>query len=244
MVASVTLSGRRWFSMAGAALAMAVLLKPTAVLIAVGFLLVRRARVLLWAAGFGVLFSLPVLARYGFRGSLALLSAWSDTLHRTTSPWVLGYNPQGLPTLLLGMVLPPNAQPSEGVLSLVTMGALVLLAALAAVRLRGASLWGFLFLSVAFASPLAWRANFILGWPLLAWLGARWPGLDRLMGVALLSAVAVLQWTVTEAVLGKERLQAAMFWRPWALAFAAILVWTLLRPSPPEAVMEAEPSQS
>jgi hypothetical protein len=242
LVLSVTLSGRRWFSMAGAVLACAVLLKPTAVLVGVGFLLIRRARVLGWAAFFGAAFFLPVVARYGVHGTVEQLSAWSATLHRTTAPWVLGYNPQGLPTLLLGVVLPANAQPTQGVLALVTTAVLLGMAALAAVRLRGASMWSFLFLCVAYASPLAWRANFILAWPLLTWLATRRPRLDQAMAVGFLTGVAVLQWTVTEAVMGTARLQALMLWRPWAWVFALVLVWTLARPSYAEAEMELEPS--
>ncbi len=212
--------GRTWGP--AAAFAVAVLLKPPAALLALFLLARRHWRVLAASAGVGLLLAAPSVARYGLDGLLAQGRAWLDTLARTTPPWALGHNPQGLPTLLLSLALPSDSVPSGSALTLAQGLALLLfVAALAWSRAGPVDLLALCCLGVTLLSPLAWRANFVMAWPLLrATAEARTRG-----GLALLILAGLTGVLTSDAVLGAEGARQALLWRPYALVFTALLLW-------------------
>jgi hypothetical protein len=214
--------GRR--AAAGGCWALAVALKPTAALFGL-YLLARRPRAIGWGIGAGLALWMPVLLRYGVAGATDLASAWAATVSRTTTPWMLGANSQGLPALLL------QAFGGEPVtLSAATAAQLGALAVSAAVlwpaRRSRAHFFAGLCFAVAFTSALAWRANFALALPMVALaLTVRSP--FRAVPWALVALDTGVQLVFADGLLGRERLQAALLARPFALAFGAMWAWTL-----------------
>jgi Glycosyltransferase family 87 len=204
----------------GLSVAIACLLKPTAVLVCVALVVARRFRALACAAGFVALLHVPLLVRYGASGAAAEISSWLATLDRTTAPWVLGHNPQGLPTLVLGLFFPADFAPSRAVLAAAEIGAAVAFTTASALLLRGASLWAALCFGAALVSPLAWRANFVLAWPFLVAVLAAQP--RRAATVAVCAAVAAVEWLFNESLLGIPRAHAALATRAWGFAFVAL----------------------
>ncbi|RJS20073.1 hypothetical protein DRW03_20100 [Corallococcus sp. H22C18031201] len=229
--------GEAWVP--GAAFAVACLLKPPAALVGLFFLWRRHWRVVGTTAAVGSLLVLPTLARYGVAGTLSQLHAWTETLARTTPPWALGHNPQGLPTLLLSLVLPAESVPPPHALPLAQGVALVLfLAAIAWARPGPADLLAMCCLGVTLLSPLAWRANYVLAWPLLRGL---LEGRTRL-GVALVALVAVTGMLVSDTAFGPELSRQVLLFRPFALAYTALLlatVWQIHRRGAPTAMLSS-----
>jgi hypothetical protein len=213
--------GRTWGP--AAAFALAVLLKPPAALLALFLLARRHWRVLAASAGVGLLLAVPSLARYGLDGLLTQGQAWLETLARTTPPWALGHNPQGLPTLLLSLALPADAMPSGSALTWAQGLALILFVAVVAWSRAGpVELLAFCCLGVTLLSPLAWRANFVMAWPLL-----RVAAEERTRGGLALVALAGLTGVLTsDTLLGEEGARQALLWRPYTLVFTALLLWT------------------
>lgn len=223
--------GRTW----GPALAftVAVLLKPPAGLLVLFFLGRRHGRVLLACLPLGLVLCLPLLARHGLSGSLAQTRAWAETLARTTPPWALGHNPQGLPTLLLSLVLPAESVPPAGALSAAQGVALLLfLAAVLWCRPGPTDLLAFCCLGVTLLSPLAWRANFVMAWPLVR---AAAEGRSRL-GLALVAAVGLTGLLISDVVLGADTARRVLLLRPHALVYTGLLLglaWQVRRAGAP-----------
>lgn len=219
--------GRTWGP--AVSLTVAVLLKPPAGLLVLFLLWRRHTRVLLASLPVGLVLAVPLLARYGLEGSLEQFHAWADTLARTTPPWALGHNAQGLPTLLLSLVLPAEAIPPGGAISAAQAVALLLFVAVVLwCRPGPVELFALCCLGVTLLSPLAWRANFVMAWPLLR-VAAE--GRSRL-GLALVAAVGLTGMLVTDAVLGTELERRVLLLRPLALVYCALLVgiaWQLRR---------------
>ncbi|WP_224372015.1 glycosyltransferase family 87 protein [Hyalangium versicolor] len=205
------------------AFAVAVLLKPPAALLALFLLIRQHWRVLAASVGVGLVLAIPSVARYGLSGLLAQGHAWLDTLARTTPPWALGHNPQGLPTLLLSLVLPSDAQPSGSALAVAQAVALLLFVAVVAWSRAGpVDLLALCCLGVTLLSPLAWRANFVMAWPLLrATAETRTRG-----GLALVLLAGFTGVLTSDALLGADAARQLLLWRPYALVFSALLLWT------------------
>ncbi|MCY1040603.1 glycosyltransferase family 87 protein [Corallococcus sp. bb12-1] len=227
--------GRVWGP--GAAFAVACLLKPPAALLGLFFLARRHWRVVGATALFGVLLVLPTLGRYGWEGTLSQVQDWTRTLARTTPPWALGHNPQGLPTLLLSLVLPPESLPPAGAMTLaqaVAVGLFVI--AWVWARPGPVELLAFGCLGVTLLSPLAWRANYVLAWPLIR---AALEGRSR-SGQALVGLVALTGVLVSETVLGAELARRVLLTRPFVWAYTALLLtllWQTRRRGAPTAVL-------
>jgi len=212
--------GRTWGP--ALAFAVAVLLKPPAALLGLFFLARRRWRVLGASVGLGLLLAVPSLARYGPEGLLAQSRAWLDTLARTTPPWALGHNPQGLPTLLLSLVLPSGPEPSGTALTVAQGLALALFVAVLAWSRPGpVDLLACCCLGVTLLSPLAWRANFVMAWPLLRAVAER----RTRGGLALVVLAGLIGVLTSDSVLGAEAARQALHWRPYALIFTALLLY-------------------
>jgi hypothetical protein len=229
-------AGRRRDWASGACLSVATILKPTAALLVVALVATRRTRVLLAAMVCGVVLHLPLLARYGWSGALVELRAWSANLDRTTLAWAVGHNPQGLPSLILAALYPLDAQPSRAAIALAeAIATSALLAGAFLARLRGPALWSVLCLGVTLVSPLAWRANFVLAWPLLLALLSILPPARRRLGAVAVACVAAVEWIASEDVLGQASARAVLATRVWGLAFVllvAVALWVFPRGSP------------
>jgi hypothetical protein len=221
----------------GAAFAVAFLLKPPAALVGLFFLWRRHWRVIGATAVFGVALALPTLARYGWDGTLTQFQLWSDTLARTTPPWALASNPQGLPTLLLSLVLPAESIPPPGSMTLAQGLALALfLAAVLWARPGPADLLALCCLGVTLLSPLAWRANYVLAWPLVR---AAVEGRHR-PNLALVALIALTGVLVSDSGLGPELSRHVLLWRPFALVYSLLmlaLLWQVRRAGAPRAVL-------
>jgi hypothetical protein len=204
------------------AFALAVLLKPPAALLGLFFLARRHWRVLAASVGLGLVLAVPSVARYGIEGLLTQCHAWLDTLARTTPPWALGHNPQGLPTLLLSLVLPSGPVPSGTALTVAQGLALILFVAVLAWSRPGpVELLACCCLGVTLLSPLAWRANFVMAWPLLRAVAER----RTPSGLALVALAGLVGVLTSDVVLGAEGARQALHWRPYALSFTALLLW-------------------
>jgi hypothetical protein len=243
LLASASFAERGRAAMAGSAWALAVALKPTAVLFGL-HLAARRPRAILLGVAAGLLLWVPILARYGPSGTVALTAAWTQTLASTTAPWVLGANSQGLPTVLL-LVL--GAAPTTWTTTAAQLGALAIAASMLWLARRSpAHLLAASCFSVAFTSPHAWRANFVLALPMIA-LAATDRSRLRPLSLALASLAAFVELATVADVLGEERLQTALLARPFALAFGALFVFTVyqgtaVRPRPAAALaLEGDP---
>jgi hypothetical protein len=226
--------GRVWRP--AAAFALAFLLKPPAALVGLFFLWRRHWRVIGATAAIGVLLALPTLARYGWDGTLMQMKLWSETLARTTPPWALGANPQGLPTLLLSLVLPSESIPPPGSMTLAQGLAIALfLVAVVWARPGPADLLAMCCLGVTLLSPLAWRANYVLAWPLVraAAEGRYKPNL------ALVALIAVTGVLVSDSGLGSALSHDVLLWRPFAVVYSVLLItllWQVRRAGAPRAV--------
>ncbi|QSQ11694.1 glycosyltransferase family 87 protein [Myxococcus landrumensis] len=207
----------------GAAFALAFLLKPPAAFVGLFFLWRKHWRVIGATAVFGIALSLPALARYGWDGTLTQFQLWSETLARTTPPWVLQSNAQGLPTLILPFLEPASAggTPSSFAITLAQLIAIALfLAALLWARPGPADLLALCCLGVTLLSPLAWRANFVLAWPLVR---AAAEGRSR-FNLSLVGMIAFVGIGVSDTTLGTELSREVLMMRPFALVYLALLI--------------------
>jgi hypothetical protein len=240
LLASAAFAERDRPALAGASWALAIAFKPTAVLFGI-YLLARRPRAILLGVAAGLALWIPILLRYGHSGTVGLVASWSETLARTTSPWMLGSNTQGLPALLL-LLLGSGGAPAVARATAAELGALAIAAAMLwpARRSRAHLLAGACF-AVAFTSPHAWRANFALALPMVA-LASTDRSRYRPLALALASLAALVQLTTVEGVLGKERLQTLLLARPFAVAFGALFVWTIASARPEYPGAKAAPA--
>lgn len=217
VVFAMALAPRRpW--LAGLLAALAILIKPPALLVLVAFALKRNFRALVAVPIAALVLCLPLLVRYGPSGTAGAFAAWWEALARTTPLWALGHNPQGLPTGLLALATPAGAAASPAAMAAAQVCALGLFAlVLWRVRRREPSLAALVCAGAALLSPLCWRANLVLELPLFMLASRTRAGRAA---VALFFAVGLF---VNEAVLALAPFQAAMMLRPFLLASLAVI---------------------
>ncbi|MFY2556378.1 glycosyltransferase family 87 protein [Corallococcus terminator] len=221
----------------GAAFAVAFLLKPPAALIGLFFLWRRHWRVIGATAVFGVVLSLPTLARYGWDGTLTQFQLWSETLARTTPPWVLSTNAQGLPTLLITLFHPGSvATPPAFAITLAQLVAIALfIAGVLWARPGPADLLALCCLGVTLLSPLAWRANYVLAWPLVR---AATEGRFR-TNLTLVGVIAFIGTVFSDKGLGFDWSHDVLLMRPFALIYSGLLIallWQIRQQGAPRAM--------
>jgi hypothetical protein len=217
LVFAMELAPRRpW--LAGLLAALAILIKLPALLVLVPFALKRNFRALAAVPIAALLLCLPLPVRYGAAGTASAIADWSQTLARSTPPWMLGHNPQGLPTGLLALLTPAGAVPSPAAMAWAQIGALVIFALLLwLVRRHEPALAALVCAGAALLSPLCWRANLVLELPLFM-LASR-----TRAGRTALAAFFAVGLFVNEAVLAAAPLQAAMMLRPFLLTSLAVV---------------------
>lgn len=209
---------------AGLLIALAILLKAPSVLVLAVPLLRLQWRVLAGCLAGGLCASLPLIARYGLGGTIDQTRGWLSLIQSSTAPWILGHNPQGLPTVLLAM-LGANDPPSASAMTLAQLfGVLILGLVIAVAHVRAPERRFEVFTQAmaasVLASPLAWRANFVVLFPLVVMaLVSR----DKLRVAACLALLAV-GLVLNPFLWGPETFQQLMRLRPFFVAGMGIVL--------------------
>lgn len=116
-------------------------------------------------------------------------------------------------------------------------GGLVFPLQLGAIGLAAVALWrsrgdsrsdaALMLVAVVLASPLAWRANFVLAAPALV-LVAAWPDRSRVRW-ALVTGLLLVGLVMSEPVLGHERLREVLLFRPFGAVYLLLAGWLVSR---------------
>lgn len=187
---------------AGVLLALAVVVKPYAVLFA-PWLATRRNRTAFaaMAAGLLVLLLLPV-ARYGWDGNLRLLGEWWQTVTSTTTPNLTNPDNASLSAMFTRWMGPDSPAP---ILAATTGGILLVLAAVVMAG-RGSltapdTLEGsLLLLLIPLLSPQGWDYVLLIGTPAVMLLVNDLSSLPRGLRVATVVAIAVIALSIYDLI--------------------------------------------
>jgi hypothetical protein len=187
---------------AGVLLALAVVVKPYAVLFA-PWLVTRRNRTAFvsMAAGLLVLLLLPI-ARYGWDGNLRLLGEWWQTVTSTTTPNLTNPDNVSLGAMFTRWMGPDSPAP---ILAATTGGILLVLAAVVMAG-RGSltapdTLEGsLLLLLIPLLSPQGWDYVLLIGTPAVMLLVNDVSSLPRGLRVATVVAIAVIALSIYDLI--------------------------------------------
>jgi hypothetical protein len=187
---------------AGVLLALAVVVKPYAVLFA-PWLVTRRNRTAFaaMAAGLLVLLLLPA-ARYGWDGNLRLLGEWWQTVTSTTTPNLTNPDNVSLSAMFTRWMGPDSPAP---ILAATTGGILLVLAAVVMAG-RGSltapdTLEGsLLLLLIPLLSPQGWDYVLLIGTPAVMLLVNDVSSLPRGLRVATVVAIAVIALSIYDLI--------------------------------------------
>ena len=190
---------------AGIVLALAVIVKPYAVIFA-PWLATRQRRTAFFAmiGGMAVLLLLPAI-RYGWDGNLQLLGDWWRTVTTTTAPNLTNPDNVSLRAMYTKWLGPASAAP---LLAAVTGAVLLLLAAIV-VAGRGllkapdtleASL---LLLLIPLLSPQGWDYVFLIATPAVMLLIAELPSLPPGLRYATIASIAIVALSIFD-IMGRE----------------------------------------
>ena len=214
----------------GAFFALMVLVKPPTLVMLVPLALFGSRRHLIALSGLATLVALTsgVALRYGAAGALEQFAQWRNVLATTSPPWVLGHDTQSLVAVTIELLgLPAPKTMGETLVPQVIATAVVAAALFRLRRSRFEFVSGCL-LASALLSPLAWRANFVLGWPaLLSVVARRGVAARFLVGVALVGQIVFI-----DGVLSIATNRAVLMWRPFAW-FAVAVLAVLVSPNGP-----------
>jgi hypothetical protein len=198
VVLAVVMMRRGAEAVGGLLLAVAVVVKPYAVIF-LPWTATRRNRAasVAMAAGLLVLLVLPA-ARYGWDGNLRLLGDWWHTVSSTTMPNLGNPDNQSLSAMFTRWLGPYSVAP---ILAAATAGILLLLTAVV-IAGRGslpvpdpleASL---LLLLIPLLSPQGWDYVFLIGTPAVMLLVNELPSLPRGLRVATILAIAAVALSI------------------------------------------------
>jgi hypothetical protein len=187
---------------AGVLLALAVVVKPYAVLFA-PWLVTRRNRTAFvsMATGLLVLLLLPI-ARYGWDGNLRLLGEWWQTVTSTTTPNLTNPDNVSLGAMFTRWMGPDSPAP---ILAATTGGILLVLAAVVMAG-RGSltapdTLEGsLLLLLIPLLSPQGWDYVLLIGTPAVMLLVNDVSSLPRGLRVATVVAIAVIALSIYDLI--------------------------------------------
>src|SRR5690349_16661135 len=196
---------------AGALLALAVVVKPYAMIFA-PWLASRRRRGALAAmvAGLAILLLLPAV-RYGWDGNLRLLADWWRTVTATTAPNLLNQDNVSLSAMYAKWI---GAGSSAALLAAVSAAVLLLLAGIV-IAGRGllqpsdtleASL---LLILIPLLSPQGWDYVFLIATPAVMLLINELPSLPRELRYATVAAIAVVALSIFD-LMGRDAYAAFM----------------------------------
>jgi alpha-1,2-mannosyltransferase len=196
---------------AGLLLALAVVVKPYAVIFA-PWLATRRNRAALgvFVAALVVFLLLPAV-RYGWQGNLALLGEWWRTVTVTTAPNLVNPDNVSLSALFAKWLGPQSAAPVLAALA----SAVLLLIAAVAVASRGALKTpdtleaSLLLLLIPLLSPQGWDYVFLIATPAVMLLVNYSEALPSGVRTAALAAIAIVALIVYDLV-GREFYTAFM----------------------------------
>jgi len=183
---------------AGALLALAVIVKPYAVIFA-PWLATRRRRGALaaMAVGLAVLLLIPA-ARYGWDGNLRMLGDWWRTVTTTTAPNLLNQDNVSLSAMYAKWLGPGSQGP---ILAAATGGILLLLAGIV---MAGRGMLqtpdtleaGLLLLLIPLLSPQGWDYVFLIATPAVMLLINDLPALPSGLRYASIAAIAVVALSI------------------------------------------------
>jgi hypothetical protein len=196
---------------AGLLIALAIVVKPYAVIF-VPWLFTRRHRgaLVTMAAGLVVLLLLPA-ARYGWDGNLRLLGDWWQTVTSTTVPNLVNQDNVSLSAMFTKWLGPNSAAP---ILAAIT-GAILLALTGIVIAGRGKltvtdTLEGsLLLLLIPLLSPQGWDYVFLIGTPAVMLLVNYLPSLPRELRIATIVAMAVVAFSIFD-VMGRPAYSAFM----------------------------------
>jgi hypothetical protein len=187
---------------AGVLLALAVVVKPYAVIFA-PWLATRRSRTALLAMAGGLLIVLLLpAARYGWDGNLRLLNDWWHTVTATTAPNLTNQDNVSLSAMFTKWLGPGSP---ASILAALT-GAILLLLTGVVIAGRGTlpvpdTLEGsLLLLLIPLLSPQGWDYVFLIGTPAVMLLVNDLPSLPRSLRVATIAAIAVVALSIYDLV--------------------------------------------
>lgn len=190
---------------AGLLFALAVVVKPYALIFA-PWLATRRSRTacLAMIAGVAVLLLVPA-ARYGWDGNLHLLAEWWRTVTTTTAPNLTNPDNVSLSAMYTKWLGPASAAP---LLAAATTGVLLLLAgiviagrgSLASPDTLEASL---LLLLIPLLSPQGWDYVFLIATPAVMLLIAELPSLPPGLRYATVASIAIVALSIFD-IMGRE----------------------------------------
>jgi hypothetical protein len=183
---------------AGLLIALAIVVKPYAVIF-VPWLFTRRHRgaLVTMAAGLVVLLLLPA-ARYGWDGNLRLLGDWWQTVTSTTVPNLVNQDNVSLSAMFTKWLGPNSAAP---ILAAIT-GAILLALTGIVIAGRGKltvtdTLEGsLLLLLIPLLSPQGWDYVFLIGTPAVMLLVNYLPALPRGLRIATIVAMALVAFSI------------------------------------------------
>jgi hypothetical protein len=187
---------------AGVLLALAVVVKPYAVIFA-PWLATRRSRTALLAMAGGLLIVLLLpAARYGWDGNLRLLNDWWHTVTATTAPNLTNQDNVSLSAMFTKWLGPGSP---ASILAALT-GAILLLLTGVVIAGRGTlpvpdTLEGsVLLLLIPLLSPQGWDYVFLIGTPAVMLLVNDLPSLPRSLRMATIAAIAVVALSIYDLV--------------------------------------------
>ena len=196
---------------AGAVLALAVIVKPYAVIFA-PWLATRRRRgaFAAMAAGLVILLLLPVI-RYGWDGNLRLLGDWWRTVTTTSAPNLLNQDNVSLSAMYAKWLGPDSAAPF---LAAATSGILLLLAGIV---MAGRGMLKapdtleacLLLMLIPLLSPQGWDYVFLIATPGVMLLINELPALPRGLRYATIASIAIVAFSIFD-IMGRSAYSAFM----------------------------------
>jgi hypothetical protein len=183
---------------AGVLLALAVVVKPYAVIFA-PWLATRRQRgaFLAMAAGMVVLVLLPA-ARYGWDGNLQLLGDWWRTVTTTTAPNLMNPDNVSLSAMYTKWLGPESPAPvlaaASGAILLVLAG--IVMAGRGVLKTPDTLEASLLLLLIPLLSPQGWDYVFLIATPAVMLLINELPSLPRALRYATVASIAIVALSI------------------------------------------------